>query len=64
MKMIKLEKLISKFSKEIGVDKSKLLLILLGENKNDGRPKSNHDLHRGIDSFNTGIAAKIAYNNM
>lgn len=31
MKMIKLEKLISKFSKEIGLDKNKLLFILLGE---------------------------------
>jgi hypothetical protein len=29
--MIKLEKLIAKFSKEIGIDKTKLLFILLGD---------------------------------
>lgn len=63
--MIKLEKLITKFSKDIGLDKNKLLIILLGENapKMDRRPKSNHESQR-IDSINTGHAAKIAYNNM
>ena len=44
LKMIKLEKLIAKFSKEIGIDKTKLLFILLGDQAPkplEQRPKSH-----------------------
>ena len=64
--MIKLEKLISKFSKEIGLDKNKLLFILLGDQAPkpaEQRPKSHQEGHR-LDSIPTGIAAKMAYNNL
>jgi len=34
LKLLKLEKIIGKFSKEIGLDQKDILRLLLGENKN------------------------------
>lgn len=75
-KLLKLEKIMSQFSKEIGIDKKQILLMMLGGDKNQAqqlndvslsRPKSTQDnfsQRHGIDSVNTGIAAKVAYNNL
>ena len=82
MKLLKLEKIISKFSKDVGYDKSHMLRLLLGDQNskkedelkqtqqsNIPRPQSHNESlssrkNMETNLSNTGIAAKLAYNNM
>lgn len=94
MKLLKLEKIVAQFSKDVGYDKTQILRFLLGDKyegnrapgaldagfdprhlqgahagAHSGRPQSHHEAlssRRNLETGtgNTGMAAKLAYNNL
>lgn len=76
-KLMKLEKLVNQFSKEIGIDRSNVLIMMLGEKNllrfsslpsSEQHPSESPNVNgmrpKSTGQLNTGVAAKAAYNNL
>jgi len=63
--MMKLDAVVNQYSKKVGIEKTNLLYMLLGQKSPLTTTETNSMIaHKGETPVNTGKAAQVAYNNL